>query len=75
LLKTVVGSFPPKKLLLEKATKWAVDLQLNHDLDIVSDGEQRTDMISYPTSNPRYYHWKIPKATQNSRICAPSKTT
>lgn len=52
MLKTVVGSFPPKKLLLEKATKWAVDLQLNHDLDIVSDGEQRTDMISYFSSLP-----------------------
>ena len=52
MLKTVVGSFPPKKLPLEKATKWAVDLQLNHDLDIVSDGEQRTDMISYFSSLP-----------------------
>ena len=52
MLKTVVGSFPPKKLPLEKATKWAVDLQLNHDLNIVSDGEQRTDMISYFSSLP-----------------------
>jgi len=46
-LKTVIGSFPPKKLALEDAIKWAVDIQLKHDIDIISDGEQRADMISY----------------------------
>ena len=51
-LKTVVGSFPPKKLPLEKAIEWAVDLQLAHDLDVISDGEQRTDMINYFQSLP-----------------------
>jgi 5-methyltetrahydropteroyltriglutamate--homocysteine methyltransferase len=52
LLKTVVGSFPPKKLPLQKAIQWAVDLQLAHDLDVISDGEQRTDMINYFNSLP-----------------------
>jgi 5-methyltetrahydropteroyltriglutamate--homocysteine methyltransferase len=47
LLKTVVGSFPPKKLPLRRAIKWAVDLQLAHGIDLISDGEQRGDMIGY----------------------------
>ncbi len=51
-LKTVIGSFPPKKLPLQEAIEWAVDLQLAHDLDVVSDGEQRTDMINYFKSLP-----------------------
>lgn len=51
-LKTVIGSFPPKKLPLEQAIKWAVDLQLAHDLDVISDGEQRADMIGYFESLP-----------------------
>jgi methionine synthase II (cobalamin-independent) len=46
-IKTVIGSFPPKKLALEDAIKWAVDIQLKHDIDIISDGEQRADMINY----------------------------
>jgi 5-methyltetrahydropteroyltriglutamate--homocysteine methyltransferase len=45
--KTVAGSFPPKKLPLDSAIKWAVDLQLKHGIDLISDGEQRTDMMSY----------------------------
>ena len=52
MFKTVVGSFPPKELPLEKAIQWAVDLQLDHHLDIVTDGEQRTDMITYFSSLP-----------------------
>jgi 5-methyltetrahydropteroyltriglutamate--homocysteine methyltransferase len=51
-LKTVIGSFPPKKLPLQKAIEWAVDLQLAHGLDVISDGEQRTDMINYFSSLP-----------------------
>lgn len=51
-LKTVVGSFPPKKLALEDAIKWAVDIQLKHGINLISDGEQRTDMISYFSSFP-----------------------
>jgi 5-methyltetrahydropteroyltriglutamate--homocysteine methyltransferase len=51
-LKTVAGSFPPKKLPLDNAIKWAVDLQLKHGIDLISDGEQRTDMMSYFSSFP-----------------------
>jgi 5-methyltetrahydropteroyltriglutamate--homocysteine methyltransferase len=51
-LKTVVGSFPPKKLPLREAIEWAVDIQLGHGLDVVTDGEQRTDMINYFKSLP-----------------------
>jgi len=51
-LKAVVGSFPPKKLALEDAIKWAVDIQLKHGIDLISDGEQRADMMSYFSSFP-----------------------
>lgn len=51
-LKTVIGSFPSKKLPPEEAIQWAVDLQLAHDLDVISDGEQRADMIGYFKSLP-----------------------
>lgn len=51
-LKTVVGSFPPKKLPLREAIERAVDIQLAHGLDVVTDGEQRTDMINYFKSLP-----------------------
>lgn len=52
MLKTVVGSFPPWNLPLEQAIECIVDLQLEHGMDMVSDGEQRTDMISYFSSLP-----------------------
>ncbi len=52
MLKTVIGSFPPKNLPLEEAMRWAIDIQLDHNLDIVTDGEQRTDMIRYFSSLP-----------------------
>jgi 5-methyltetrahydropteroyltriglutamate--homocysteine methyltransferase len=51
-LKAVVGSFPPKKLALEDAIKWAVDIQLKHGIELISDGEQRADMMSYFSSLP-----------------------
>jgi 5-methyltetrahydropteroyltriglutamate--homocysteine methyltransferase len=46
-LTTVIGSFPLKRLPLEDAIRWAVDLQLKHGIDLVTDGEQRSDMIGY----------------------------
>ena len=49
-LTTVIGSFPLKKLRLEDAIRWAVDLQLKHGIDLITDGEQRSDMISYFSS-------------------------
>lgn len=52
ILRTVIGSFPPRKASLEDAIRWAVDVQLRHGIDIVSDGEQRGDMISYFSSLP-----------------------
>jgi 5-methyltetrahydropteroyltriglutamate--homocysteine methyltransferase len=51
-LKTVVGSFPQKKIALEEAIKLVVDLQLKHGIDIISDGEQRADIIGYFGSLP-----------------------
>ncbi len=47
IIKTVVGSFPRVHTDIEKSIKAVVDLQLRYGIDIVSDGEQRTDMISY----------------------------
>lgn len=52
VLRAVVGSFPPKKLPLDSAIKWTIDIQLKHGIDLISDGEQRTDMINYFNSFP-----------------------
>jgi len=46
-LKTVIGSFPVKSLPLEDAIREVVKMQLKYGIDIVSDGEQRADMIGY----------------------------
>lgn len=45
--KTVIGSFPVKNKPLEDAIKEVVETQLRYDINIVSDGEQRADMINY----------------------------
>ncbi|MGQ9781144.1 MAG: hypothetical protein ACUVQ8_02660 [Nitrososphaeria archaeon] len=47
LTKTVVGSFPPKHIPVEESIKQIIELQLKYGIDIVSDGEQRSDMIGY----------------------------
>ena len=47
IVKTVVGSLPRFADSLELSIKKAVDIQLRHNIDIVSDGEQRSDMIGY----------------------------
>jgi len=45
--KTVIGSFPVKNKSLEDAIKEVVETQLRYGINIVSDGEQRADMINY----------------------------
>lgn len=45
--KTVIGSFPKLQIPIEEAIKKIIDLQLRNKIDIISDGEQRTDMITY----------------------------
>jgi methionine synthase II (cobalamin-independent) len=47
LKKTVIGSFPKLQIPIEEAIKKIIDLQLRKKMDIISDGEQRTDMINY----------------------------
>lgn len=47
LKKTVVGSFPPRDTPIEESIRSIIELQLEHEIDIVSDGEQRSDMIGY----------------------------
>ncbi|WP_455370097.1 hypothetical protein [[Eubacterium] cellulosolvens] len=47
LKKTVIGSFPKLQIPIEEAIKEIIDLQLRNKIDIISDGEQRTDMITY----------------------------
>jgi methionine synthase II (cobalamin-independent) len=47
LKKTVIGSFPKLQIPIEEAIKKIIDLQLRNKIDIISDGEQRTDMITY----------------------------
>ena len=45
--KTVIGSFPKSKSPLETALREVVELQLSYDVDLISDGEQRCNMIQY----------------------------
>ncbi len=51
LLKTVIGSFPQREHTTayshEKAIQEVVELQLRYGIDIVTDGEQREDLIGY----------------------------
>lgn len=53
LTKTVIGSLPRLHEDLKKSIKLSVDLQVSVGIDIISDGEQRTDMLSY-MSNSMY---------------------
>ena len=45
--KTVIGSFPKSNCPLERAIKEVVDLQLNYGIDLITDGELRSNMIQY----------------------------
>lgn len=45
--KTVVGSFPKSDSPLEKAIREIVDLQLYYGIDVITDGELRSNMIQY----------------------------
>ncbi len=47
LKKTVIGSFPRLPLDIDEAIRAIVDLQLRTEMNIISDGEQRADMITY----------------------------
>lgn len=45
--RTTIGSFPRGEKPLDAAIRDVVDLQLRHGVEIVTDGEQRADMITY----------------------------
>jgi len=45
--KTVIGSFPKSDNSLEKAIREIVNLQLCYGIDLITDGEQRSNMIQY----------------------------
>ncbi|MEM1558500.1 MAG: hypothetical protein QXR44_04895 [Thermoproteota archaeon] len=47
MITTVIGSFPRFNEDLEKSIEMAIDFQVSKGIDIISDGEQRTDMVSY----------------------------
>ncbi len=50
LTRAVVGSFPSfDESDIENSILKIIDLQLKYGIDILSDGEQRTDMITYYT--------------------------
>jgi len=44
---TVIGSFPKSDSSLEDAIREIVDLQLYYGIDLITDGEQRSNMIQY----------------------------
>jgi len=45
--RTTIGSFPRGDKPLEAAIRDVVDLQLKYGIDVITDGEQRADMITY----------------------------
>jgi len=45
--RTTIGSFPRVDKPLEAAIRDVVDLQLKYGVDVITDGEQRADMITY----------------------------
>jgi 5-methyltetrahydropteroyltriglutamate--homocysteine methyltransferase len=45
--KTVIGSFPKLNGPLERAIREVVDLQLHYGIDLITDGEPRSNMIQY----------------------------
>ncbi|MGQ9690627.1 MAG: hypothetical protein ACUVQY_05100 [Thermoproteota archaeon] len=47
MITTVIGSLPRLDDDLKTSIKFAIDLQTKIGIDIISDGEQRADMISY----------------------------
>ena len=49
---SVIGSLPRLADNLTSSIAYAVDLQLKHDIEVISDGEQRSDMIEYSTDLP-----------------------
>jgi methionine synthase II (cobalamin-independent) len=51
-VKTVIGSLPPKGLEINVSIRWAVELQLKNGIEVITDGEQRSDMIGYFNSLP-----------------------
>ncbi|MGQ9479388.1 MAG: hypothetical protein ACUVQ0_05125 [Thermoproteota archaeon] len=53
LTTTVIGSLPRLHEDLDTSIRLAVDLQVKTGIDIVSDGEQRTDMILYLSNSMR----------------------
>lgn len=52
LYSTVIGSLPRLSDDLSSSIAMAVDLQLRHGIEVVSDGEQRADMIGYFSDLP-----------------------
>ena len=44
---TVVGSFPELDSPLENALTEIVDFQLHYGISLITDGEQRSNMIQY----------------------------
>jgi 5-methyltetrahydropteroyltriglutamate--homocysteine methyltransferase len=47
VIKAVVGSFPFSARPLEEAIREVVDLQLHYEVDLITDGELRSNMIQY----------------------------
>jgi 5-methyltetrahydropteroyltriglutamate--homocysteine methyltransferase len=45
--RTIIGSFPRVGKSLDAAIRDIVDLQLKYGIDMITDGEQRADMITY----------------------------
>ncbi|MCX8183774.1 MAG: hypothetical protein N3F08_05085 [Crenarchaeota archaeon] len=68
LKTTVIGSLPRLHEDLRTAIRLAVDLQVETGIDIVSDGEQRTDMLSYLSNSMQGLKFDGEKISITGRI-------
>jgi 5-methyltetrahydropteroyltriglutamate--homocysteine methyltransferase len=76
LTRTVVGSFPIfDEQDIDNSIRMIVDLQLNFGIDIISDGEQRADMITYFSSIIPGFKLKGTKSVIAERIRPPEDLT
>ncbi|MHA1754998.1 MAG: methionine synthase [Candidatus Odinarchaeia archaeon] len=74
LTTTVIGSYPANNFSGIEAVKYAVEKQIEAGIDIISDGQTRTDMIRYFTDHIPGFTYEGDKLKIDSRIQPPKET-
>jgi 5-methyltetrahydropteroyltriglutamate--homocysteine methyltransferase len=62
--RTTIGSFPKGNKPLVAAIRDVIDLQLKYGIDVITDGEQRADMITYFEQIPG-----LSRGNRGLRVC------